>query len=133
MFFSLNRTIPVTINSSIWQHTCTTWDNDGGSWAFYKDGVIVKNGSSLKDRYVILSGGSLVLGQEQIEAKTFEPRPFVGELGNFNIWNDLLSAMEVLKMSKACLKGKGNVFRWSKFRSGIDGEVKIESPSQCAP
>ncbi|XP_078367111.1 neuronal pentraxin-2-like [Oculina patagonica] len=130
-----SKTIHATINDGKWHHTCTTWDTAAGSWAFFKDGVAVNNGSGLKDGYVIVSGGSLVLGQEQVTDKTFEPRPFIGELGNFNIWSDLVSAMEVSQMSKSCLKGKGNVFGWSTFRirSGINGTVKLERPSLCAP
>lgn len=131
--FSLNRTISVEINDGKWHHTCTTWDTDDGSWAFYKDGVVIKNGIHLKDKYVIPSGGSLVLGQEQITEKSFEPRPFIGELGNFNIWSYRVPAMEVSQMSKSCLKGKGNVFHWSAFRSGINGTIKTVKPFECGP
>lgn len=123
----------MTINGGDWHHFCTTWDTADGSWSFYKDGVVVSNGNSFKAGYVILTGGSFVLGQEQITNKTFEPRPFIGELGNFNIWNKIVSAMEVSQMSKRCLNGKGSVLHWTAFRFGINGNVKIVKPSSCTP
>lgn len=128
-----SKAISVSINDGDWHHICTTWDNADGSWAFFKDGVIVSNGSSLKAGHVIPSGGSLVLGQEQITDKTFEPRPFIGELGNFNIWKEIVSAIEVSQMSKRCLNGKGSVLHWKDFRFGINGGVKIVKPSSCTP
>lgn len=131
--FSLNRAISVTINDGDWHHICTTWDNADGSWAFFKDGVAISNGNSFKAGHIIPSGGSLVLGQEQITDKTFEPRPFIGELGNFNIWNEIVSAIEVSQMSKRCLNGKGSVLHWNSFRFGINGKVKIVKPSSCTP
>ena len=123
--------ISTTINDGKWHHACATWHTADGSWAFYKDGVVVASGSRLKERYVI-SRGSLVLGQEQITEHSFARHAFVGELGNFNIWNDLVTAMEVLKMSKSCSNGKGSVFMWFGFRSGIKGKVKLVTPSSCA-
>lgn len=123
----------MAISDGNWHHICTTWDTADGSWAFFKDGVAVNNGNSFKAGYVIPSGGSLVLGQEQITEQTFEPRPFIGELGNFNIWSDVVSAMEVLQMSKSCLNRKGSVFNWTAFRFGINGKVEIVKPLQCTP
>ena len=123
----------MTLNDGDWHHICTTWDNADGSWAFFQDGVVVSNGSSLKAGHVISSGGSLVLGQEQITDKTFERRPFIGELGNFNIWKEIVSAIEVSQMSKRCLNGKGSVLHWAALRFGINGQVKIVKPSSCTP
>lgn len=123
----------MALNDNNWQHICATWDKADGSWAFYKDGVVVGNGNSFKAGHVIPSGGSLVLGQEQITDETFEQRPFIGELGNFNIWSRILSAIEVSQMSKKCLNGKGSVLHWTVFQSGINGKVKIVRPSSCTP
>ena len=123
----------MTINDGDWHHICTTWDNADGSWAFFKDGVVASNGNSFKTGHVISSGGSFVLGQEQITDKIFEPRPFLGELVNFNIWNKFVSAIDVLQMSKRCLNGKGSVLHWAAFRFGIKGKVKLVKPSSCTP
>lgn len=121
-----------TIIDGKWHHICIIWDNSDGSWSFFKDGVVTKNGSSFKVNYVIPSAGTFVLGQEQNPDNTFKSVPFIGELANFNIWSDTLTAMKVSKMSKSCLNGRGDVASWSSFQSGqIDGKVKITKPASC--
>lgn len=89
------------------------------------------NGTGFKKNYVILPG-EVVLGQEPESAKSFVPsRSFVGHLANFNLWGRSLTAIEVLRMSKDCLNGKGDVLKWSQFGSGIEGKVKVIKPSWC--
>ena len=122
-----------TVNDGKWHHACTIWNNSDGAWSFFKDGVAVKNGNSLKVSYVIPSGGTFVLGQEQKPDKTFKNVPFVGELANFNIWSRSLLAIKVSKIAKGCLRGRGDVVSWSDFQSvQTNGNVKISKPSSCA-
>lgn len=122
-----------TINDEKWHHTCTIWDNSDGAWSFFKDGVAVSNRSRFKIGYVIPPGGTFVLGQEQKSDKTFKNVPFIGELANFNIWSRTLPAIKVLKISKWCFRGRGDVVSWPDFQSvQINGNVKISKPSSCA-
>lgn len=74
-----------------------------------------------------------MLGQEQKSDKTFKNVPFIGELANFNIWSRTLPAIKVLKISKWCFRGRGDVISWPDFQSvQINGNVKISKPSSCA-
>ena len=42
---------------------------------------------------------------------------FIGMLTNVNVWDHVLSPAEIEKMSKSCLSGEGNVYKWSDFHS----------------
>ena len=129
------RTIYVRVNDGKWRHICASWDNADGQWAFFKDGVVVDSKSGYKQGYVILPGGTLVLGQTQLGVKSFDPNHlFEGEMANFNLWSHYLTAIEVSRMSNSCVNGRGDVFRWSRFRHhGINGKVQVVRPSACAP
>ena len=96
---------------------------------------MVHSNTGFKTDYVMLPGGTLVLGQEQIAGgKHFDStRSFVGELADFNLWRHYVKAMEVSRMSKSCFNTKGDLFQWSKFRRGIKGKVKFVRPSSCRP
>ena len=73
-----------------------------------------------------------MLGQEQFSDKTFDSgRSFEGEMTNFNLWSRYLTAIEISRMSKSCLSGRGDVFKWSRFRGGLKGKVKAVRPSSC--
>ena len=120
------------VNDRKWHHICAVWSHIEGQWSLYKNGGVVNSGTSFKKNYLILPG-EVVLGQETESNKSFaSSRSFVGKLANFNLWGRSLAAIEVLRMSKACLNGKGDVLKWSQFGSGIKGKVKVMKPSRCA-
>ena len=105
------RTICVRVNDGKWRHICASWDNVDGQWAFFKDGVVVDSKSGYKQGYVILPGGTLVLGQTQLGVKSFDPNHlFEGEMANFNLWSHYLTAIEVSRMSNSCVNGEGACF-----------------------
>ena len=52
-------------NDGKWHHICQSWENKGGSWKLYKDGVVASQGTGLKTGHVIMPGGCITLGQEQ--------------------------------------------------------------------
>ena len=81
--------------------------------------------------HVIRGAGSLVLGQEQdSEAGDFSAsQSFVGEMTGVNIWNRVLDHHEIASMSKSCLAGEGNVYKWSDFKPHIIGGVHLISLS----
>ena len=49
-------------NDGKWHHICQSWENKGGSWKLYKDGVVVAKGTGLKTGQVLKKGGSIMLG-----------------------------------------------------------------------
>ena len=76
--------------------------------------------------YMIRGGGVLTLGQEQDSpGGSFDANQcFIGELTGVNIWNHVINRQEIKHMSKSCLRGVGNVFQWSDFKSHVKGSVR---------
>ena len=122
-------------NDGKWHHICQSWENKGGSWKLYKDGVVVAKGTGLKTGQVLKKGGSIMLGQEQdslgggFDAK----QRFIGMMTNVNVWDHVLSTAQIEQMSKSCLSGEGNVYKWSDFIYGREGKVRVVIPSPCKP
>ena len=133
MFAFLLRRTGVSVNDGDWHQICTSWENKVGSWKTYKDGALQSSGSGLKRGYVIKTNGILIVGQEQdsFGGRFDASQSYIGELTDLNIWNRVLSASEISKLSKLCHGGWGNVKKWSDFKVGIRGNVRVVSPSAC--
>lgn len=131
--FFLRETGVATLNDGVWHFMCASWENKAGSWNIYKDGVSEASGSGLKTGQVIKTDGILTIGQDQDSSGgDFDAsQGFIGELTDLNMWNRVLNATEILKLSKACHGGEGNVKKWSDFKVGIRGDVRVISPSAC--
>ena len=76
---------------------------------------------------MIRGGGVLILGQEQDSlGGSFQAhQSFIGELTGVNIWNHVINEQQINHMSKSCLRGVGNVFQWSDFKSHVKGSVLL--------
>ena len=81
--------------------------------------------------YVIPGGGVLVLGQDQdsLGGGFEEEDSFIGEMTDVNIWDHVIKDQEIMRMSKSCLTGVGNVFQWRDFKAHVKDSVKIIKPS----
>ncbi|XP_068741504.1 neuronal pentraxin receptor-like [Montipora capricornis] len=123
----------VPVDDGDWHHVCITWESTNGTWKVYKDGSVQASGSQLKSGYKLKTNGILTVGQEQDSfGGGFVPsQSYLGELTGLNIWNRVLSFSEILIMSKSCHVGQGNVKKWSDFKVGIRGNVRVISPSAC--
>jgi len=123
----------LSANDGDWHLICTSWESKAGSWKVYKDGALQASGSGLKRGHVIKTNGILILGQEQDSfGGRFEAsQSYIGELTDLNIWNRVLPASEISKLSKSYHGGRGNVKKWSDFKVGIRGNVRVVSPSAC--
>ncbi len=79
---------------------------------------------------MIRGGGALVLGQEQDSVRgTFDAnQSFIGEMTGVNIWDHVVKDQEIMRMSKSCLTGVGNVFQWRDFKAHLKGSVQIIKP-----
>ena len=133
LFYLLRRNSGVSVDDGIWHHVCTTWESSNGFWKVYKDGREEARGSRLKSGYKTKTNGILIVGQEQDSfGGDFDPNQhLLGELTGLNIWNRVLSPSKILEMSKSCHVGQGNVKKWSDFKVGIRGNVRVISPSAC--
>ena len=92
-------------------------------------------GTGLTTGHTIISGGSLVLAQEQDSpgGGFHSSQTFIGMLTNVNVWDHVLPIAQIEKMSKSCLSGEGNVYKWSDFIHGRKGKVELVVPSPCKP
>ena len=76
-----------------------------------------------------------MLGQDQdslgggFDAK----QRFIGMMTNVNVWDHVLSTAKIEQMSKSCLSGEGNVYKWSDFINCREGKVRVVIPSPCKP
>jgi len=129
------KSTSVSANDGKWHHICASWENTAGSWKFYKDGAVAAQGTGHKTGYVIKSGGSIVLGQEQDSpGGGFNPtQSFIGMLTNVNVWDHALPTAQIEQMSKSCLSGEGNIYKWSDFIHGREGKASVVIPSPCKP
>ena len=55
----------------------------------------------------------LVLGQEQdsVGGSFYANQSFMGEMTDVNIWDHVIKDQEIMRMSKSCLTGEGNVYQ----------------------
>ena len=112
-----------------------TWRNSDGLWQFYKDGVLHSQITGLRTGYTVKGGGSLVLGQEQdfVGGGFTSGESFRGSLTNVHVWSYVLWASSIKALSKSCLSGVGNVYKWSDFIYGVKGNAAVVIPSPCYP
>ena len=110
-----------------WHHLCLSWENIRGHLKIYKDGTLFGQSRAFQAGEVIKSGGSLTL------AKLYGRNGFDGMLTNVSVWDHVLSPVEIEKMSKSCLSGEGNVYKWSDFIHGLKGKTRVVIPSPCKP
>ena len=83
--------------------------------------------------HVINSGGIVILGQDQDEyGGGFEQKQsFFGEMFGVNMSDAVLPEGEISRISKRCDFQMGNYLRWIDFKTGLHGDVSIESPTTC--
>ena len=94
------------------------------------DILVIKSSHHLIDiitGHVIRDGGALVLGQEQgsVEGSFEAHQSFIGEMRGVNIWDHVIKDQEIIRMTKSCLTGVGNVFQWNGFKAHLNGSVKM--------
>ena len=80
---------------------------------------------------MISGGGTFILGQEQdSQGGSFDAnQSFICEMTGVNIWDHVIKGQEIMGMSKSCLTGEGNVFKWRDFKDHVRDSVKIINPS----
>ena len=131
--FLTTRKMYTSANDNQWHHICSTWENTAGAWNFYIDGSLLRNGAVLQTGHVIDNNGIFILGQEQDSyGGGFEQsQSFFGQMYGVNMWDTVLPAEEILRLSKNCTHGVGNYLRWIDFVTGLHGNVTKTSPATC--
>ena len=121
----------MTLHKNRWHHICFTWENTDGIWQLYKNGQLVEDGKGMTTNYVILSGGTAVIGQDQdnvgggfAKGDAFGP----GEVTELNLWGRVLSASDIASQHKNCTLATGLVHSWAQFKDGVNGAVRVVEP-----
>ncbi|XP_032381624.1 adhesion G-protein coupled receptor D2 [Etheostoma spectabile] len=106
-----------------WHSVCISWNQNGGRWALFTDGLVVSRGEGLGSNS-IGPEGRFIIGQEQ---DTFggsfkKDESFSGSITELHIWDRVLNSSEIYTMEKECSPiSSGLVFKWS------GAAMKIES------
>lgn len=133
VYFLTTRRMDTSVNDDQWHHICSTWENTAGSWNFYIDGSLWRNGDGLQTGHVVDNNGIFVLGQDQDSyGGGFEQyQSFFGQMYGVNMWDIVLPVDEILRLSTNCTHGVGNYLRWIDFVTGLHGNVTKTSPATC--
>ncbi|XP_054574183.1 neuronal pentraxin-2 [Eptesicus fuscus] len=113
--------LPLFVSDGKWHHICVTWTTRDGMWAAFQDGEKLGTGENLAPWHPIKPGGVLILGQEQdtIGGRFDATQAFVGELSQFNIWDRVLRAQEIVNIANCSTNMPGNVIPW------VDSNVDV--------
>ena len=98
-------------------------------WQLYKNGQLAGNGKGMATNYVILSGGTAVIGQDQ-DGGGFSKREVFGpgEIRELNLWDSVLSASDIASLNVNVTLATGLVHSWAQFKDGVHGDVRVEEP-----
>uniref|UniRef100_A0A8C9YTJ4 Pentraxin family member n=1 Tax=Sander lucioperca TaxID=283035 RepID=A0A8C9YTJ4_SANLU len=94
-------------------HLCVTWDSSSGAAALFMDGR--KSLTKIYNKgHTVQPGG----------------KSFVGEIGDINLWDSVLSDRTIQDMFSGKTVPTGNVFDWETTKLNINGEVVVVNTQQ---
>ncbi|XP_029989070.1 adhesion G-protein coupled receptor D2 isoform X1 [Sphaeramia orbicularis] len=118
-----------------WHSVCVSWDQNGGRWVLFADGLVVSRGDGLHSSGSIGPDGHFIIGQEQ---DTFgdsfkKDESFSGSITELHIWERVLDSHEIYTMENECSPiSFGLVFKWSGAAIEIESSViKLWRDNPC--
>ncbi|KAG6935154.1 neuronal pentraxin 2 [Chelydra serpentina] len=113
--------LPLFVSDGKWHHICITWTTRDGMWEAFQDGEKLGTGENLAPWHPIKPGGVLILGQEQdtVGGRFDATQAFVGEMSQFNIWDRVLKAEDILNIANCSTNMPGNIIPW------VDNNVDV--------
>ncbi|CAM4521028.1 neuronal pentraxin-2 [Lepidochelys kempii] len=113
--------LPLFISDGKWHHICVTWTTRDGMWEAFQDGEKLGTGENLAPWHPIKPGGVLILGQEQdtVGGRFDATQAFVGEMSQFNIWDRVLKAEDIMNIANCSTNMPGNIIPW------VDNNVDV--------
>ncbi|XP_031174688.1 pentraxin fusion protein-like [Sander lucioperca] len=112
-------------------HLCVTWDSSSGAAALFMDGrksltKIFKKG------HTVQPGGKVIIGQDPDNyLGSFDAgQSFVGEIGDINLWDSVLSDRMIQDMFSGKRVPRGNVFDWETTQLKMNGKVEVVNNQQ---
>ena len=132
----MRRKTLTTVSDGEWHHICVSWESSSGSWKFYKDGGLIKEGTNLKRGHTIRQGGTLAFGQDQdsVGGGFEKSQSFQGKLSGINVWDNVLTPDKIKNVSTSCVlneEDNGNVYNWVEILR--EGAIRLVEPSTCGP
>ncbi|NXD09155.1 NPTX2 protein, partial [Nothocercus nigrocapillus] len=113
--------LPLFVSDGKWHHICVTWTTRDGMWEAFQDGEKLGTGENLAPWHPIKPGGVLILGQEQdtVGGRFDATQAFVGEMSQFNIWDRVLKAEDIMNIANCSTNMPGNIIPW------VDNNVDV--------
>ncbi|KAF1379945.1 hypothetical protein PFLUV_G00181340 [Perca fluviatilis] len=112
-------------------HLCVTWDSRSGAAALFMDGR--KSSTKIfKKGHTVQPGGKVIIGQDPDSylGSLDASQSFVGEIGDINMWDSVLSDRMIEDMFSGKRVPTGNVFDWKTTELNINGEVVVVNTPQ---
>ncbi|KAM9319663.1 uncharacterized protein PAF06_004060 [Gastrophryne carolinensis] len=112
------------------KHICMTWDSTMGIVQLWLNGKLYPRRVSKKG-FTLGAHTSIVLGQEQDSfGGGFEAsQSFVGEMGDVNMWDYVLTPNNIESVMRNQLHG--NLLNWKSLSYEVKGDVLLEQPVPC--
>ena len=114
-----------------WHFMCIRGSAFGYNWKFMVDGVRRK--ITFLKMLRIPRNSLLRIGffsrSEHSNGEVKES--VIGQLSHFNIWDEILSTVDIFKMTRGCHAQTGNFISWSVVQFWLHDSINITSPSSC--
>ncbi|XP_013396543.1 neuronal pentraxin receptor-like [Lingula anatina] len=100
------------VYDSFWHHWCFSWNNYGGKWTLYMDGMPAASGNSYRSGWTVPENGVWIVGQDQDTSGGgfVATQAYVGDITSINVWNT--DNVDVAAVANCGDKFGGNVISW---------------------
>ncbi|XP_075047777.1 carbonic anhydrase 6 [Mixophyes fleayi] len=117
--------------SEDWVHYCVQWQSTTGKTELWVSGLQGKE-KIVQPGYSIRSGGMLLLAKDRYNLMGLFSKGFVGRLSHLHLWSRLLSAQEIMSLSRCQASNlKGDIVSWGETSMTLSGGVTLEPDNSC--
>lgn len=117
--------------SEDWVHYCLRWGSATGSTELFVSGLQGKE-KIVQKGYTVKPGGIALLAKERFDLIGIYNNGFYGSLSHLHLWSSLLSAEEIMSLSKCQASGlKGDIISWGETKVTVAGGVILEKDNSC--
>ena len=109
---------------------CVTGKFSIGNWFYYVDGKLKLQNRGRQGNLETHAGSVLRIGVLSGNSSDGKNK-LIGELSQFNIWDEILTPDNILFKSRGCHAHMGNVISWSVVQLWLHDNVTKTSPSSC--
>ncbi|XP_013415571.1 neuronal pentraxin-2-like [Lingula anatina] len=112
VFNAIKDTSVSKVHDGAWHHWCFSWNNRGGKWTVYKDGMPAAAGTGFQTDKTIPANGVWIVGQDQdtVGGGFVASQAYVGDITSINVWNT--DNVNVAAVASCGDNFGGNVISW---------------------